>query len=74
MTTADAGGTQAGPFTRPGFIASALVVALVAVLGLTVGILTAARDDAVPPGAGPTQESALRRPGPDRRDPHGRPG
>lgn len=59
MTTADAGGTQAGPFTRPGFIASALVVALVAVLGLTVGILTAARDDAVPPGAEPTQEPAL---------------
>ncbi|RRD28999.1 hypothetical protein [Actinomyces bowdenii] len=54
MTTADAGGAPAGPFTRPGFIASALVVALVLVLGAVLGILRTAREEAAPPAGAST--------------------
>jgi hypothetical protein len=43
MTTEDA--EQQSPFARPGFIVSAVVVAVIVVLGAVIGIVNANRDD-----------------------------
>ena len=54
---------ERGPFGRPGFIAAALVVALIAVLGIVVGVTNMLRDDSAPEsasaasGAAPTTEA-----------------
>lgn len=47
---------ERSPFTRPGFIASALVVALVVVLGIVIAIVNATRND--DPGATATAGSS----------------
>ncbi|WP_210578326.1 hypothetical protein [Actinomyces succiniciruminis] len=45
------GNNERGPFGRPGFIAAALVVALIAVLGIVVGVTNVLRDDPAPESA-----------------------
>lgn len=53
---------EQSPFTRPGFIAAAVVVALIVVLGIVIGIVNATRDDseaAPPPSSSATSSTAL---------------
>ena len=47
---------QQSPFTRPGFVAATVVIALIVVLGLVIVIVNMTRDD--PDPAPPTSTSA----------------
>ena len=56
---------QSSPFTRPGFIAAAVVVALIVVLGIVIGVVNATRDDPEPggsPSPAPTPTTATSEP------------
>lgn len=60
MTTEDTE-QQQSPFSRPGFIISAVVVALIVVLGAVIGIVVATRDDpgsAAAPSSSPAPTTA----------------
>jgi len=52
------------PFTRPGFIAATVVVAIVLVLGILVAIRTAGNDDPEPPPTGGTEATGSATPEP----------
>jgi len=53
MSSQDESETRS-PFTRPGFIAAAIVVLAIVVVGVVLGVINATRAEDEPPAAGPT--------------------